>query len=421
VRAGSIAAHRGEVAVPDRLKPRDAQEVEDDVQWALAQGKTLEVAGAGTKRAIGRAAQTDLTLDLSALTGVTLYEPEELVLTARAGTPVAEIEAMVAARGQELAFEPMDYGPILGEPPAGGTIGGVIGANLAGPRRIKAGAARDHFLGFTAVSGRGETFKSGGRVVKNVTGYDLCKLMAGSWGTLAALTEVTIKTLPHCECERSVVVAGLDPVTAVAAMTAAMGSACDVSGAAHLPAEVAAALPAVAGRGGVTALRLEGFGPSVAHRERALTALLRSFGEVAALDQEASQAFWRGVRDVLPLSAAAAGVETPLWRISTAPARGAELGAMIARASDARMLYDWAGGLLWVQLAPSDDAGAALVRPAVAAVGGHATLVRAPVAVRASLEVFSPTDAAMAALTKRVKESFDPRGVLSPGRMWAGV
>src|ERR1043165_691083 len=175
----------------DTLKPRDAKDVEAAVQWALAEGKTLEVVGHGSKRGIGRAAQWDLSLDLSGLSGVTLYEPEELVLSAKAGTPLAEIEALLAANNQELAFEPMDYGPLFGAPGGGGTIGGALAANLSGPRRIKAGAARDHFLGFTAVSGRGETFKSGGRVVKNVTGYDLCKVMAGSWGTLGAMTDVT--------------------------------------------------------------------------------------------------------------------------------------------------------------------------------------------------------------------------------------
>src|SRR5499425_627373 len=222
----------------DVLKPRDSKDVEDGVQWALANGKALEIVGGGSKRAIGRPAQTDLTLDLSALSGVTLYEPAELVLTAKAGTPLAEIEALLAANGQQLAFEPMDYAGILGGVGGRGTIGGVLAANVSGPRRIKAGAGRDHFLGFCAVSGRGETFKSGGRVVKNVTGYDLCKLIAGSWGTLAAMTEVTIKTLPRPEAEETVLVRGLDSAQAVAAMTAGMGSSCDVSGAAHLPADV---------------------------------------------------------------------------------------------------------------------------------------------------------------------------------------
>ncbi|MFZ3360711.1 MAG: FAD-binding protein, partial [Xanthobacteraceae bacterium] len=183
----------------DNLKPRDAKEVEAAIQWALSNGKTFEVVGRGTKRAVGRAAQWDAALDLSGLSGVTLYEPEELVLSAKAGTPIAEIEALVAARNQELAFEPMDYAVVLGGETGAGTLGGAIAANLSGPRRIKAGAARDHFLGVSAVSGRGETFKSGGRVVKNVTGYDLCKLIAGSWGTLAAMTDVTIKTLPKAE------------------------------------------------------------------------------------------------------------------------------------------------------------------------------------------------------------------------------
>src|ERR1700716_2369276 len=214
-------------------KPRDAKDVEGAVQWALAEGKTLEVVGHGSKRGIGRAAQWDLSLDLSGLSGVTLYEPEELVLSAKAGTPLADIEALLAASNQELAFEPMDYGPIFGAIAGRGTLGGALAANLSGPRRIKAGAARDHFLGFTAVSGRGETFKSGGRVVKNVTGYDLCKVLAGSFGTLAAMTEVTIKTLPKPETEATVLLLGIDDSRANAAMSAAMGSSCDVSAAAH--------------------------------------------------------------------------------------------------------------------------------------------------------------------------------------------
>src|SRR5579872_1519818 len=211
--------------MPDeQLKPRDAAEVEQAVRSALAGGKTLEVVGRGSKRTIGRAAQWDATLDLSGLSGVTLYEPEELVLSAKAGTPLAEIEALVAGSRQELAFEPMDYGPVLGDAAGAGTIGGAIAANLAGPRRMKTGAARDHFLGVSAVSGRGETFKSGGRAVKNVTGYDLCKVLAGSFGTLAAMTDVTVKVLPKPETEATLLLFGLDDRRAGAAMTAAMAS-----------------------------------------------------------------------------------------------------------------------------------------------------------------------------------------------------
>ena len=269
----------------DTLKARDAKDVEDAVRWALAEGKTLEVVGRGSMRALGRPSQSDVTLDLSGLSGVTLYEPEELVLSAKAGTPLADVEAMLRANNQQLAFEPMDYAAVLGGPAAHGSLGGALAANLAGPRRIKAGAARDHFLGVSAISGRGETFKSGGRVVKNVTGYDLCKLLAGSFGTLAAMTEVTIKTLPAPETEATVLVLGLDDAAANRAMCAAMASSCDVSGAAHLPAGVVMFFDGLHVVQAATAFRLEGFAPSVRHRKAALTALLATFGPVEQVDE----------------------------------------------------------------------------------------------------------------------------------------
>jgi glycolate oxidase FAD binding subunit len=406
----------------EALKARDAKDVEAAVQWALAQRKSLEIVGHGTKRALGRPAQVDATLDLSGLAGVTLYEPEELVLSARAGTSLAEIEALLDAKGQQLAFEPMDYAPLLGGPLGQATIGGVLAANLSGPRRIKAGAARDHFLGVTAVSGRGETFKSGGRVVKNVTGYDLCKLLAGSWGTLAAMTDVTIKTLPRPETEATVMLLGGDTEHAGRAMAAAMGSSCDVSGAAHLPVDIAVrASDDVAIGHSVTALRLEGVAPSVVHRKAALEDVLQPFGMLAALDEAQSRALWRAIRDVMPFAADGPSGQRLVWRISTAPTQGAAAARLIAQTGDAEFLYDWAGGLVWAALAPSDDAGASVVRGAIAACGGHATLVRAPAAVRAALDAFMPQPDGLAALAKRVKDGFDPQGVLGPGRMWAGV
>ena len=402
----------------DAIKPQDGKQVEDAVQWALAEGKTLEIVGGGSKRALGRPSQSDLTLDLSGFSGVTLYEPDELVLSARAGTPLAEIEALVESKGQQLAFEPIDYAPVLGGPSGSGTLGGALAANLAGPRRIKAGAARDHFLGFSAVSGRGETFKSGGRVVKNVTGYDLCKLLAGSFGTLAAMTEVTIKVLPRPETENTVLLAGLNDAGAGRAMTAAMASACDVSGAAHLPAHVALRFSGLTAQS-TSAFRLEGVAPSVRHRKDMLAALLQPFGAIAYLDTDASRALWRDVRDVKPFAADGPSGDRPLWRVSTPPAKGSGIAALIE--PSAQMFYDWAGGLIWIAPLPADDGGTAKIRSAVAALGGHATLIRAPAAVRAAVEVFEPQDGALAALTKRVKESFDPKGVLNPGRMWAGV
>src|SRR5271166_1550778 len=323
------------------LRPRDPKQVEEAISWALAQGKTLELIGRGSKRGIGRAAQWDATLDLSALSGVTLYEPEELVLSAKAGTPLHEIEALVAEKRQALAFEPMDYGPLLGGEAGAATIGGVIAANLSGPRRIKSGAARDHFLGFSAVSGRGETFKSGGRVVKNVTGYDLCKLMAGSWGTLAAMTNVTIKTLPKAETEQTILVIGGDARAAGKIMAAAMASYGDVSAAAHLPVAVAAEVAETASaRSAVTALRLEGVTPSVAQRKSLLENVLAPFGVLAGLEEASSRALWRAIRDVMPFAAKGRRGDADIWRISTAPARGAEIGRALADKAGAEILYD---------------------------------------------------------------------------------
>jgi glycolate oxidase FAD binding subunit len=403
------------------LKPCDSAEVEQAVRSALADNKTLEVVGRGTKRAIGRAAQWDATLDLSGLSGVTLYEPEELVLSAKAGTPLSEIETLVAASKQELAFEPMDYAVVLGSDAGSASIGGVLAANLSGPRRIKAGAARDHFLGVSAVSGRGETFKSGGRVVKNVTGYDICKLLAGSWGTLAVMTDVTIKTLPRAETEATVLLLNLDDAAARKAMSAATGSFADVSAVAHLPAAVAARIPEAApARGAVTAFRLEGVAPSVADRKGVLEKTLAPFGTLGALDETPSRALWRAIRDVTPFAANGPSGVRDLWRISTAPTQAPNVGRLLER-SGAELLYDWAGGLIWAALPASNDAHAPQVRAAISEAGGHATLIRAPAAVRAAVEVFSPEPAPLAALTARVRQSFDPLGVLNAGRMWAGV
>jgi len=402
----------------DTLKPRDDNEVVEAVAWAAAEAKTLEIVGRGTKRAIGRAAQTDLTLDGSGISGIVLYEPEELVLSAKGGTPLAEIEKQLARNRQEFPFEPLDLGPLLGGKPGAGTIGGMLAANLSGPRRIKAGSARDHALGMKAVSGRGESFKAGGRVVKNVTGYDLPKLLAGSWGTLAVMTEITLKVLPAAEDVATVLALGLADQQAIEAMNAAMGTACDVSAAAHLPRNVAALIPVQAvsaGNVALTAFRLEGIAPSIAYRRDKLEALLRPFGKLELLAAEASRAFWRALRDVVPF---ADGSSNAVWRISAAPASGAKIASAITAATGAKIFYDWAGGLLWVAM-PDEAPHEAAIREAIKG-EGHATLIRAPAAVRAKVDVFMP-EPALAALTQRVRKGFDPQGVLNPGRMWACV
>lgn len=394
--------------------PASPEDVLAAIQSAVAENTPVEILGHGSKRSIGRPAQAAHTLDLSHLTGVTLYEPAELVLSARAGTPLAEIEALLADNNQQFAFEPMDHGPLLGQPEGRGTIGGALAANLSGPRRLTAGAARDHILGVHAVSGRGEAFKSGGRVVKNVTGYDLSKLMAGSWGTLAVATDVTFKVLPAAETETTLALRGLLDEDAATAMALAMGSSAEVSAAAHLPEGIGRRVAGELGGDPATILRVEGFGPSVAYRIETLKNLLGAAGPLEELAVDRSRALWRDVRDCRPF---ADGGEKPVWRISMPPAEAHRVVMALRMQSAVDAFYDWQGGLVWLRM-EAGDAEAETVRGLVRqGGGGHATLVRAGAAIRAAVPTFEPQQPALAALSARVKEQFDPRGILNPGRM----
>jgi glycolate oxidase FAD binding subunit len=368
-----------------RLVPRDAADVAAIVAGAT---RPLEPVGGGSKRQIGRPVAADL-LDLRALVGLVSYEPAELVLTAHAATPLTAIEAELATHAQRLAFEPPDFGALLGlaRPQ---TIGGVLAANLAGSRRVTAGAARDHFLGFRAVDGRGEPFKAGGKVVKNVTGYDLPKLLAGSWGTLAVLTEVTIRVVPAPELDRTLVVAAGSTGECLGLLGAALRSPHDVSAAAVDPE-----------RGSL--LRLEGFAASVEARTRALCSELSCTPE-AVLEGSASRDCWHALA-----SAAALAASPVVWRISVPPADALRV---LEKLGAERYLADWGGGLI---LAAFDAVDAERVRGALTT--GHATLLKAPAEARAATPVFQPQAPAVAAAAARVRSAFDPRGILNPGRM----
>jgi len=410
----------------DTLKPENEEQLLDAVKWALAEKTPFEVVAGGTKRTFGRPMQTAATLDMSAMAAIKTYEPEELFVTLDAGAPMAEVNRALDEKGQHLSFEPPDLGPLLGENANKATIGGIVGTNLAGPRRIKEGAARDHVLGFHAVSGRGEVFKSGGTVVKNVTGFDLSKLMAGSFGTLAVMSEVTLKTLPQPEKIRTLMVCwradGVYDHGAMKVMSKALGSAHDVSGAAHLPAIAAAAsgVDYVSQSGGsVTALRIEGPAPSVEHRAQALRAEIKDFGRIEELHTTNSNTFWREVRDVHPF---VGRDDLPyVWRLSVPPADGSRTALYILEELQGEVFYDWGGGQIWLALAPVVNAGAEIVRSAVEALGGHATLVRAPADIRTDVPVFQPLSDAEAMIAAKIKEGFDPEGVLNPGRMYSGV
>ncbi len=390
------------------LLPKDENEIAAAVANAAAQRLPLAIMGGGTRAGLGRPVAAKATLSTRALTGITLYEPAELVLSARAGTPLEEIETLLAAKSQRLAFEPMDHRPLLGE---GGepTIGGVVAANVSGPRRIQAGAARDSLIGIRAVTGEGEIVKSGGRVMKNVTGYDLVKFLAGSYGTLAVLTEVSFKLIPSPETETTLVLTGLDDVAAVAALSAALGSPFSVTGAAHRPAfgrEPARSF-----------IRLDGFATSVADRAKRLATDLTDYGKAEQLAGRASVSLWQTIRDVALLGTAP---KVPIWRISTRPSLAPALVETVRRAFEARVLYDWGGGLVWIAGGEGRDAGAAIIRGALGG-NGHATLIRASEEVRSAVEIFQPLAPPLLELTRKLKRIFDPAGILNPGRVYAGL
>lgn len=325
-------------------------------------------------------------LSLAGLRGINLYEPGALTLVAQAGTPVAEIETALAAEGQRLAFEPMDHRALMGttgEP----TIGGVFAANVSGPRRLAVGAARDFLLGVRFVDGQGYVIKNGGRVMKNVTGYDLVKLLAGSRGTLGALTEVSLKVLPEPETSATLVLSDLDDPAAIAAMAQAMRSPFEVTAAAHDPAQRR------------TYLRLEGFEASVTYRIGRLKDLLSATGAaLESLAAEQSITLWRDLRDV----AAFHGALGDVWRVHCRPT---EAPALAAKAGAEAHLYDWAGGLIWLRMAPGTDLRARLGR-----YDGHATLLRADEAAQA-LPRQEPEAPGVARLTAGLRAKFDPRGI----------
>jgi glycolate oxidase FAD binding subunit len=392
----------------EHLEPVDEAELAATIRDAAARRTPLAVEGGGTLRGLGRPMQTAATLSTAKLTGVTLYEPAEMVLSARAGTPLAEVESVLAAKGQRLAFEPPDLRGFYG---TNGTpsIGAVAAANLSGPRRITVGAARDGLIGIRGVNGRGEIVKSGGRVMKNVTGLDLVKFLAGSYGTLAVLSEVTFKVLPVPETEATLVYRGLEDGKAVAALSAALGSPYSVTGAAHAPVW----------RDGraATFIRIEGFVDSVRHRLDRLTEALQAFGAPDRLDGEASADCWKAIRD---LDALASSRDAVVWRISVKPSDGPRVAAIATAALDCRTLYDWGGGLVWVAC-NLPETGAEIIRRAVAAAGGHATLFRAPDAIRLATAVFEPPSEAVTALSRKLKEAFDPVGILNPARLHPGT
>ena len=387
-----------------KICPGNEEELADGVKKAVADSTRLEILGGGTKRGFGHPVDAAAVLSTSGLSGISLYEPEALTLVVRAGTPVAQIIDNLAKEAQHLPFEPPDYRKLLGakgEP----TIGGIVACGISGSRRIQAGAVRDSLIGVRFVNGSGSILKNGGRVMKNVTGYDLVKLLCGSHGTLGVLSELSFKLLPAPETSASVLLRGLDDTQAVAALSAALTSPYDVTGAAHLPN--------MAKGESLTAIRVEGFETSVKYRTGKLSQMLAEFGTAEIVDAGKSRPLWRRVRDVEDF----AGKPGAVWRISVKPGDGPGLTAQLRQTGDVRAMYDWGGGLVWLLVPQEDDCRASRIREAVGRLGGHATLVRADENFRRKVPVFQPPVASIARISESLRNQFDPAGILNPGRM----
>lgn len=390
------------------------------IKEASSAGTSLEILGAGTKRDVGRPMQASAALSTSRLFGITLYEPNELVIAAKAGTPLSLIQDTLTNHRQILAFEPLDLSPALGIEERG-SIGSLFATNLSGSRRLVAGAARDHFIGVRAINGNGEIFKSGGRVMKNVTGYDLCKGLSGSWGTLALMTEVTMKVLPAPEETNTILLQGPPDAIAIEALCSTLSSPYGVSGAVHFQAGFAQSFSDTflkTSSGALSAIRIENFRESVSYRLEKLKTILGHYGNLEILDNSRSLAFWKEMQQLKFLQ----GSGNTVWRLSTAPQNGVRLfEAIRTHHPKARAVFDWSGGLIWLVMPTANDSGSFEIHRAVAEFGGHATLIRAEAPLRAAADVFQPLEAGMQQLTKRIKDAFDPAGILNPGRMYAGL
>lgn len=405
----------------DVYMPGDEAELASLIQSAKAGNYPLEVCGFRSKREAGRPIKPAAVISTAKMSGVTFYEPGELVISAKAGTPLHEIEETLARKNQELAFEPVDLSRIYRTDALAASIGAVVAMNISGPRRILRGAARDYLLGVRAVNGEGAIVKSGGRVMKNVTGVDLVRGLCGSWGTLAVLTELTFKVLPKARECRTVLFLGLADEAAVGVMSAAMGTPYEVSGTIHLHGSMVARLgdaEIAPVKTAVTALRLEGGVQSVTDRVAKIRRELAPFGETYELDHQRSRAFWSDIRSLVFLSA---DFGRPIWRIAVAPSKAPAIVRALSAFFDVKAAYEWSGGLLWLELPPSSDASVTELRRVLAEFEADSMLMRAPRSVRSSIQVFHPLPFVKMELVRALKKAFDPAGVLNPGRMYAGV
>ncbi len=392
------------------LTPDSEKEYADVVRQAAADNTGIRILGGGSKEKLGQKVQSMITASTEKLDGVTHYDPGALSLVVKAGTTMNDIEEVLDKEGQRLAFEPTDYRGLFRTHDKNPTIGGIVACGISGPRRIRVGACRDSLLGVRFVNGRGEIIKNGGRVMKNVTGYDLVKFLCGSYGTLGVMTELSFKTAPKPETEATFIVSGFDDRQAIRFMSLALGQPLDISGAVHAPGETPE-----------TYLRIEGLRSSVKHKLQRLEKLLVDFSGMPnfgsnVIRSTESENLWQKIRDIDCYTETSGAV----WKISLRPIDTPPFMELLKENMDVEAFYDWGGGLIWLHTPTINSETAGLVRMILDRFGGHATLVKANDALKEYTGVFHPEPKPLALLAKKIRAEFDPCHILNPGLMTVG-
>lgn len=392
-----------------KFTPADDREICALIREAAGTGGSFEIIGAGTKRKLGRPVSAAAFLDVSHISGVIDYQPHELVFSAKAGTPLVEIEAMLGARNQMLGFEPCDWAALFGEPTGRQTLAGAIAADVSGPRRVKHGGARDHVIGCRFINGSGELIRAGGPVIKNVTGFDVPKLMCGAFGTLGVLTELTLRVLPRPQRANTFVLRDCTAEAGLAALIRAAHIPVEATGLVYMHGEALRRFhSANSVSPGQALIRIEGSSAAITEKIEVLKQEFRSF-DLVVLDDVETRILFRRIAD-----GAIFDREADLWRLCVPAAAAANA---VGTLDPNLWLADWAGGLIWLQM-PATAESAAKLRRITAEFGGHASLFRASAEARREISVFQPETPVRADLTKSVKQAFDPQHLFNPGRMF---
>jgi len=400
------------------LRPTSEEDIANIVKHCYKKNIPLEISGLGSKKKIGRNFQSQKTLELSDYSGIIKYEPEELYIKVKSGTPIKEIKNELDKKNQQLAFEPTDFGSVFEGTNNEGSIGGVLSCNFSGPRRFKVGSARDHILGFKGVNGKGEIIKSGGTVVKNVTGYDLCKLITGSFGTLSIFTEISVKVLPKADLTKTLVIENPHLKKGLEYLNTALGSSTDPSGGVFYPDYFRShfIFNDLTTEGPITAIRIEGSKLSVDER---INQLLKEFNirskEVSILDPTQSNIFWENTRCLKVFT----NLKSNLIKV-TVPA--SETFNLINKFKpyDVKYFIDWGGNLIWLQIDELDLNKLEEIRSLVKNVGGYLTIIKVEDSLKASIDIFTIDDVKYK-ISEKIKKSFDPKRILNPGKMYTGI